>query len=110
MPIKIGANPENEFGVNKFLGLGGEFGNEGHRGRLALLHRNGKRALVYALTKSLDPSDGVEANEFYLVEERDPTQWPHVVAKVDIDTPEPPAWWKWKEWKYVFDKTCLVDK
>ena len=80
MPIKIGDNPEQVPGVNKFIAECGE----GHRGKVIALHKSKKKAIILAMNTSIEGRDegGVLWGELYLVAETDPDNYPEVVERV----------------------------
>ncbi len=75
MTIKVGDNPQNLKGINKFLS-----GNEGLRGRLIAIHKNEKEAIILCLNNSFNGS--VEWGKLYLIKETNPKNYPEMIKKV----------------------------
>jgi len=83
--IQIGENPEGDQNINKFLSAEGE----GMRGVIVAIRIDSKQAIVLALNSAFDGS--VEWGKLYLVEEKNPNEYPKVIKQVD-SVPKVKSW------------------
>lgn len=85
--IKLGQNPENESGVNKFVDVKK---GEGLRGRMLAISKNKKKAIILSMNKSIY-SDGVKWGKLYEVEEKKSGQYP-ILKKEVTKIPDTEDW------------------
>ena len=81
--IKIGTNPENVKGINKFIGKD----NEGYRGKIIALHKNKKEVIILAMNSGTK----VKWGKLYHVVETNPKEYP-VVKSLVMEIPNYSDW------------------
>jgi len=74
--IKIGLNPENAEGINKFIAKSGD----GQRGKIIAIHKNKKEAVILAMNSST--KGDVLFGHFYNIKEEDEGNYPVVIKEV----------------------------